>query len=465
MLLYKGWLETRFRLIVSLILGLFYCWIIAVGPAPATGQVAGAAAIIAISATLMTVMLAGAGIVTESAMLANKGLHGSTLYTLSLPVSRMRIISVRAGLGWVEMAAGVALMSGVMWFIDPPVRSAVTPAEMAAYALTLITCISGLYAITVFLSTFLDDVWRIFGSFIFPGSFVARCERNPHPKLPERFQSRNNGIVPCRSCHALAGNGDFAYLHRIFNAGGGEDRANPRILSVRTTEMLFYKGWLETRFRMLFAIGLGLLLCSMFGSSGAPAGTEIAGAGAIMTMAAAFTSTILAGAGIFTQSALLSSRGLHGSALYTLSLPVSRARVVGIRAGVGWIEMAAGMAVISVAMWFGYTPLNEAVGPLELAEFLLTLLACVSCFYSITVLLATFLDDIWRVFGSFISIAVLWFTAARTHLPDSINIFRAMTAGSPLVTHAIPWGAIAVSLAFSAALILAAVKIAQIREY
>ena len=44
-------------------------------------------------------LLAGAGIKTQAAFQTVKGLHGSTYFTLSLPVSRFRLLAIRAGIG------------------------------------------------------------------------------------------------------------------------------------------------------------------------------------------------------------------------------------------------------------------------------------------------------------------------------------------------------------------------------
>lgn len=229
--------------------------------------------------------------------------------------------------------------------------------------------------------------------------------------------------------------------------------------------MLLYKGWLETRFRLVVALILGLLYCGLVAAAPTPANGQIPGAAGILAISATLMTVMLAGAGIATQSAMISSKGLHGSTLYTLSLPVRRVRILAVRAGLGWLEMAAGVAVMSGVMWLIDPPLRSAVTPLEVAAYALTLIACTSGLYAITVFLSTFLDDVWRIFGSFISLAVLWFLATRIRIPDFLNVFKAATMGSPLVAHSMPWGAIVTSLLFTVVLILAAIKVAQLREY
>src|ERR1700743_1908932 len=102
MLWYKGWLETRFRLLfVSVLMGFIQSFQYSHGT---TLEVVHA--IVSVSNPLFILMaftmLAGAGVVTQPTMAVSKGIHGSTLFTLSLPVTRLRLLGVRAGIGWLE---------------------------------------------------------------------------------------------------------------------------------------------------------------------------------------------------------------------------------------------------------------------------------------------------------------------------------------------------------------------------
>src|SRR5579872_2003721 len=109
--------------------------------------------------------------------------------------------------------------------------------------------------------------------------------------------------------------------------------------------MLWLKGWLETRLRFCFAIAFMAALVGF--AHVAPAtppptpGARLPIFGVIMfsnptfvVMACAF----LGGAGIATQPSFQAMKGLHGSILFTLSLPVSRLRLLAVRAFIGWAE-------------------------------------------------------------------------------------------------------------------------------
>jgi hypothetical protein len=235
--------------------------------------------------------------------------------------------------------------------------------------------------------------------------------------------------------------------------------------------MLWYKGWLETRLRLLFV--LGLLAFVMFllrpvagmspsARSKAAMLTVLALSNGIMVLMA---SSMLAGAGIVTQPSFQAAKGLHGSTLFTLSLPVSRLRLLAVRAAVGWFESVALIAVLCCGIWFEFPPLRSIATPRELLEYAATLVVSTSALYCLSVLLATFLDDQWRTWGTMMAAFALWWLSHRTWLPASIDIVRAIDKGSPLVTHAIPWPAMASSIVLAALLFLAALKVVQTREY
>jgi len=231
--------------------------------------------------------------------------------------------------------------------------------------------------------------------------------------------------------------------------------------------MLWYKGWLETRIRLLMSFAFGACYCIGIRAipSGPAPGKPILGVAIMMTIAAAMFSIMLSGAGIATQPSFQATKGLHGSTLFTLSLPVSRFRLLAVRARLGWLEMAGVSAAMCCAMWFLFPPLRATATPEDMIKYAVALIVCGSGLYAIPVLLATFLDDQWRMSGSGIVFGALWWLSNHTPLPASANVFRAMGELSPLIAHAMPWAAMAVSAGLAAVLFFAALKIVQRREY
>lgn len=176
-------------------------------------------------------------------------------------------------------------------------------------------------------------------------------------------------------------------------------------------------------------------------------------------------SAMLAGAGITTQPSLQATKGLHGSTLFTLSLLVSRLRLLATRAAIGWFEAAAVIAVLCCGMWLQFPLLRSIAAPREMLEYAATLVVSTSALYCLSTLLSTFLDDQWRAWGTMMAAFAMWWTSYRNWLPPSIDFVRAIDTGSPLVAHTIPWAPMAFSVALAAALFVAALKVAQSREY
>jgi hypothetical protein len=235
--------------------------------------------------------------------------------------------------------------------------------------------------------------------------------------------------------------------------------------------MLWYKGWLETRFRLLFTLGFTtLILAVQYSARNAtpPPGGKSAAYGLVMTgspILVMMVCAMLGGAGIVTQPSMQATKGLHGSTLFTLSLPVSRLRLLAVRASIGWFEAAGVIAALCSGMWLVSPAFRVTVTPVEMLEYAGTLIACGSSLYCLSVLLASFLDDQWRAWGTMITSAALWWLSTHTPLPASANIIRAMRDGSPVLAHTMPWTAMAFSLGLAAILFFAALKVVQTREY
>lgn len=223
--------------------------------------------------------------------------------------------------------------------------------------------------------------------------------------------------------------------------------------------MLWLKGWLETRFRFLFILGVTSSIAVLMHSNDLAATLNMIPFVIIMTCA------FLAGAGIATQPSLQASKGLHGSTLFTLSLPVSRLRMLAVRSGIGWLEVAAVLGVFSCEMWLILPWLRGSVTPIVMVEEAATLIVCGSIVYFVSVLLGTVLDDQWRTWGTFLSSFALIALSIRFSLPPFANVLQGIGKRSPLVAHTMPWSVMAFSGVVSSVLFFTAMKVAQRREY
>jgi hypothetical protein len=239
--------------------------------------------------------------------------------------------------------------------------------------------------------------------------------------------------------------------------------------------MFWYKGWLETRYRLLFVFGFYVVSLLAMSLIKPPQASPFARLNPQEQLRAflrfgfaiypvAMASLTLAAAGITTQSSFQQTKGLSGSTLFTLSLPVSRLRLLAIRAGLGWLETVAFISALCLLMWIALPQVRAAFKLEEMAAYAVTLILCSSGIYAIPVLLATFLDDLGRMLGSVPIFVALWWISRQT-LPASMDLFRAMGESSPLVAHTMPWMATAFSISLAAVLFFLALKIVQRREY
>lgn len=230
--------------------------------------------------------------------------------------------------------------------------------------------------------------------------------------------------------------------------------------------MLWYKGWLETRLKLIVVL---LAVCGflIFLSNHSTRDVKISipALTGVPKISVIWICAFLAGAGIATQPALQATKGLHGSTMFTLALPVSRLRLLAIRAFIGWVECAGAIAIFCGGLWLLIPPLRAAATAVEMLEYSVTLIACATALYFVSVLLATFLDDQWRVWGTMLVPFAFWWLSSQIKLPAFADLLHAVGNGSPLITHSMPWSTVAFSMGLAATLFFAALKVVQSREY
>ena len=199
--------------------------------------------------------------------------------------------------------------------------------------------------------------------------------------------------------------------------------------------MLWLKGWLETRLKILLsAVMMVWMLFAVHSGSAAKKPTisilEYT-TPAIVMWAVIF----LAGAGIATQASLRATKGLHGSMMFTVSLPVSRLRLVAVRAAIGWLEAACLIGLLCTCLWHFSPALREIATPIEMLEQAGVLIVCSSVIYFLSVVLSTFLDEQWRIWITMLAMLVFFLTSVKVSMPAPVDLLRAMGRGSPLVVH------------------------------
>jgi hypothetical protein len=177
MLWYKAWRETRWRM---LMLTGMVLWVLFATHSRGTFQPRPASPL-QIIWLLAPLMLAGSGLRTDPVLQPMKGLHGSMYFTLSLPVSRLRLFAVRAGAGLLETAAIIVAVSCTAGILFPELRVNASLAGGFVYVVTVFLCSCGIYGLSTLLATFLELLYQIWAGFaaIFLSLWLVRTAEVP----------------------------------------------------------------------------------------------------------------------------------------------------------------------------------------------------------------------------------------------------------------------------------------------
>ncbi|HEV3140046.1 MAG TPA: hypothetical protein VGY57_06000 [Vicinamibacterales bacterium] len=245
--------------------------------------------------------------------------------------------------------------------------------------------------------------------------------------------------------------------------------------------MLWYKSWLDTRWR--FLIGFALMTCAAFfvvatylrvrellpllpalNTSGV-LGQKIREAAQLQSTYRGFiwsqwfrntptqTGALLA---ILLGSGGLLSQGSTGQ-LFTLSLPVSRAQLVGSRAATGLVEWLAIALVPSLLIPL----LSPSIGESYPMSAALVHGVCIfvggAVFFSLAVLLSTVFPDFWRPLLVAFAVAIVGGLFELVLLePTRFGTFCTMTGENYFRTGAVPWSGLAVNSAVAGAMLYGA---------
>lgn len=252
--------------------------------------------------------------------------------------------------------------------------------------------------------------------------------------------------------------------------------------------MLWYKSWLETRWR--FLIGLGLLLCSaMSASLTYPYFTKLMATmpmphfpgrlGERIREGIALAQTYrgfvwsqwwrqnLAQTGTLfaillgIASLFSTSRG----ALFTLSLPASRKRLMGTRAMTGLGELFAIAMIPSLVIPLLAPSIGERYNAGDTLVHALCFFIVASMFFCLALLLSTVFSDPWRPLLIALGIAIVIGIADQIFQVPFIGIFRVMSGESWFRDGRLPWVGLIGSVAVSASIYYGALRNLTRRDF
>lgn len=248
--------------------------------------------------------------------------------------------------------------------------------------------------------------------------------------------------------------------------------------------MLWYKSWLETRWR--FVIGLIILVFSACNAVLAypevqkllvmlpqvEVGGGIAGRIAELAKLAReyrgyiwsqwFLQNMSEQVALF--AVLLGTGGLlsqanGGGGLFTLSLPVSRTRLLGVRAATGLAELLVLAVVPSLVIPLLSPTIGQTYGLEEALVHAVCMFVAGSVFFSAAFLLSTVFRDIWRPALIVICAAVVLALAEQLFRgPLDVGLFSVMSAESYFRGEGLPWFGLFASATVSAGVLHAATR-------
>ena len=248
--------------------------------------------------------------------------------------------------------------------------------------------------------------------------------------------------------------------------------------------MLWYKSWLETRWR--FLIGLALLTIVATGTIidyqavirlmpvartidlGGELGRRIKEAVEIQRDYRGFVwwqwfrqnltqmGTLFA---VILGSGGLLSRSSDGAPLFTLSLPASRNRLLGVRAATGLGEFLVLAVVPSLLIPLLSPTIGQRYGVGDALVHSVCLFVAGTAFYSLAFLLSTVFGDHWRplLIAGFVAV-VLAACELTIEVLGRYGIFRVMSAEAYFRSGELPWLGLLASAALSMVMLYGAVK-------
>jgi hypothetical protein len=244
--------------------------------------------------------------------------------------------------------------------------------------------------------------------------------------------------------------------------------------------MLWYKSWLETRWR--FGIGLAMLMLAAAGTvfayprvvRMAPVAAELRLEGEIgrrlaevvslsreyrgyvwvewyaqnMPQQLAVFAVVLGTGGLLAQAT-------RGGAFFMLALPVSRRRSTSIRAATGLGELLVLAIVPSLLIPLLSPAVAQRYGVGDALVHALCLFVAGAVFFALAFLLSTIFSDLWR--PALIALCAAALLSLAETLLGGPGLFRIMTAESYFRAGEIPWLGLILCAGLSAAMLYAAV--------
>jgi ABC-type transport system involved in multi-copper enzyme maturation permease subunit len=152
-----------------------------------------------------------------------------------------------------------------------------------------------------------------------------------------------------------------------------------------------------------------------------------------------------------------------GSALFTLSMPVTRRRLLGARTGTGLAQLFAIAIIPPLAISILAPAVGQRFSVIDALAHGLCIFVVATVFYSLAAFLSTLFADIWRPL--LIAVGIACVLAVAAFFAPPINIFSVMNGESYFRHGSLPWAGFVTSAVIASALLYGAGQALERRDF
>ena len=257
--------------------------------------------------------------------------------------------------------------------------------------------------------------------------------------------------------------------------------------------MLWHKAWLETRWRFISALLILMVLAGgnvydyiatqrllprLNATTASPA-AEATGLGAMLQEAIELQKNFrgfiwyqafrqnLTQMGVFFAVLLgcggLLSESSRGSALFTLSLPVTRKKLLKVRTGTGLAQCFAISMLPPLVISILAPSIGERFSIVDALAHGVCIFFVGAVFFSLASFLSTMFGDIWR--PMLITLGIACVVAIASMAAPQLGIFSVMNGESYFRNGSLPWAGLLTSAVLASALLYSAAETLERRDF
>lgn len=175
-----------------------------------------------------------------------------------------------------------------------------------------------------------------------------------------------------------------------------------------------------------------------------------------LTQMGVFFAVLLGCGGLLHESS-------KGSALFTLSLPVTRKQLLGARTGLGLAQLLAISIIPPLAISVLAPTVGQRFSMVDALAHGVCIFVVATVFYSLAAFLSTLFTDIWRPL--LLAIGIACAIAFASFAAPQLDIFSVMNGESYFRTGSLPWTGFVTSAVLAMALLYSAAETLERRDF